>query len=322
MKSPRLGRTGWVLLAFVLVMGIALISSGWDDAALVIGQLSVGKIAALLGLAALHYAIRAWRWHWLVRASGVQTRFSQNLVHLLGGFAMTATPGRLGELIRLRWLKKETGHAFTRLVPIAFADRAIELGSMLLLVLGVLAFGSLGTGSVWILITVTTGLVIVVCQPRLLEVCVLWLWQAVGHRKARLFAKLRRMIHQLRNVMRPTVLVPILVIGVLGWASEGIAFWLLLGWLDTSLPLATATAIFMVAILAGALSGLPGGLGGTEATGVALLVLQAVPFETAVLAILIIRVTTLWFAVLVGMIVLPVAEMRANKKWEEINAAA
>ena len=65
-------------------------------------------------------------------------------------------------------------------------------------------------------------------------------------------------------------------------------------------------------MLSGTLSGLPGGLGGTEATAVALLLLQGVPAETAVLATAIIRVTTLWFAVLIGFIVFPIAEVRAS----------
>jgi uncharacterized protein (TIRG00374 family) len=75
--------------------------------------------------------------------------------------------------------------------------------------------------------------------------------------------------------------------------------------------LAAATAIFLVAVLSGTLSGLPGGLGGTEATAVALLLLQGVAPETAILATAIIRITTLWFAVGIGVLVFPAAEMRA-----------
>lgn len=84
--------------------------------------------------------------------------------------------------------------------------------------------------------------------------------------------------------------------------------WLLLDWLGAQISLPTATAIFLVAILSGALSGLPGGLGGTEATAVALLVLQGVPATLAVLATAVIRVATLWFAVALGFCVMPFAE--------------
>ena len=88
---------------------------------------------------------------------------------------------------------------------------------------------------------------------------------------------------------------------------------LLLGWLGADIALTTATAIFLIAVLSGALSGLPGGLGGTEATSVALLVLQGVPLDVAVLATAIIRVATLWFAVAIGFCVLPFAVAQSEE---------
>ena len=99
---------------------------------------------------------------------------------------------------------------------------------------------------------------------------------------------------------------------MIGWSFEGTAFWLLLGWLGADVSLAAATAIFLIAVLSGALSGLPGGLGGTEATSVALLLLQGVPLETAILATAIIRVATLWFAVGIGFCVLPFVEAKSS----------
>jgi uncharacterized protein (TIRG00374 family) len=66
------------------------------------------------------------------------------------------------------------------------------------------------------------------------------------------------------------------------------------------LPLALAMSIYATSMLAGALSFMPGGLGGAEAVMVALLVWQGMDTGTAVAATLIIRLTTLWFAVVIG----------------------
>ena len=60
-------------------------------------------------------------------------------------------------------------------------------------------------------------------------------------------------------------------------------------------------------MLVGAISVLPGGLGSTEATMVGLLASQGVPFEIAIVATGVVRVTTLWFAVALGLLALPVA---------------
>jgi uncharacterized protein (TIRG00374 family) len=65
-------------------------------------------------------------------------------------------------------------------------------------------------------------------------------------------------------------------------------------------------AIFVCALsmLAGALSFLPGGLGGAEAVMVSLLVLKCMSMPAAIAATVFIRLATLWFAVLIGLVAL------------------
>ena len=103
------------------------------------------------------------------------------------------------------------------------------------------------------------------------------------------------------------------LIGALGWFAEGYAFHLLLVWLGADIGLAKAVAIFIFATLAGGLTGAPGGIGGAEAAMVALLVLEGVPVEVGVPATAIIRVTTLWFAIAIGLVVFPIADRYSMK---------
>ena len=74
--------------------------------------------------------------------------------------------------------------------------------------------------------------------------------------------------------------------------------------LDHPLPMSTAVFIYAFAMLVGALSFLPGGLGGSEAAMIALLSLNGFPEASAVTATLICRLATLWFAVGLGAIFL------------------
>ncbi|WP_425093862.1 lysylphosphatidylglycerol synthase transmembrane domain-containing protein [Tropicimonas sp. S265A] len=308
----RFRRTALALGAFLVVIALAMVLTGWEKAVEALVTLGAMKILALCVLAGGHYVLRALRWHMMVRAGGIPTGAGQNFRHYFGGFAMTATPGRLGELVRLRWLKRETGLGYTRLLPVAFADRAIELGAILLVIVAALGVAGMGAGAAWWVVGVAAAIVWVACTPRLLEAAVVGLWRLTGRRKTRAFARLRRMARDLTPFMRPRVLIPAMALGLVGWGLEGAAFWWLLGWLGADVSLAAATAIFLVAVLSGTLSGLPGGLGGTEAAAVALLLVQGVPADIAILATAIIRVTTLWFAVLIGFFVFPAAEMRAT----------
>jgi uncharacterized protein (TIRG00374 family) len=73
------------------------------------------------------------------------------------------------------------------------------------------------------------------------------------------------------------------------------------------------------AMLVGAISFLPGGLGGVEATMVGLLILIGSTQPLALAATVIIRLTTLWFAVALGLLAL-VAMLRIDQVPEQSSA--
>jgi uncharacterized protein (TIRG00374 family) len=104
-----------------------------------------------------------------------------------------------------------------------------------------------------------------------------------------------------------------LALGLIGWIAEGYAFHLLLVWMGADIGLAKAIAIFTFSTLAGGLTGAPGGVGGAEAAMVALLSLEGIPLDVSIPATAVIRLTTLWFAILIGLAVFPVAERMSNK---------
>ena len=309
--GARMSRAGVLLLVFVALVVLALVATGWKDAVRAVEVVGPAGIAILCALAGLHYLLRAVRWHLIVQSAGLGTTLVQDARHFFGGFALTATPGRVGELVRLRWLARETGRSLGGVLPVALADRAIELASMVLLIAVALAAGGPGSAAAWWLLAVAAALVWIVCRPRILERAILLVARVAPRGRARLFVRLRRVARSIGPFMRAWPFGPALVIGIVGWGIEGFAFWLLLDWMGAGLPLATAAAIFLLAVLAGALSGLPGGLGGTEVTAVTLLVLQGVPADTAVLATAVIRIATLWFAVAIGLAVFPSAERRS-----------
>jgi uncharacterized protein (TIRG00374 family) len=59
--------------------------------------------------------------------------------------------------------------------------------------------------------------------------------------------------------------------------------------------------VYALSMLAGALSFMPGGLGGAEGVMVALLLWQGMGNADAVATTILIRLTTLWFAVCIGL---------------------
>ncbi|MDP9123447.1 MAG: lysylphosphatidylglycerol synthase domain-containing protein, partial [Pseudomonadota bacterium] len=60
-------------------------------------------LPSLLALSLFTYAARYVRWHWLLARAGHATPAFSGFLAYLAGFAFTATPGKVGELVRIRY---------------------------------------------------------------------------------------------------------------------------------------------------------------------------------------------------------------------------
>jgi uncharacterized membrane protein YbhN (UPF0104 family) len=92
------------------------------------------------------------------------------------------------------------------------------------------------------------------------------------------------------------------LLGLVAWTLTSLSFVYLTGHLDLQIPVQQALAIYPLSLLVGAVSMLPGGLGSTETTIVALLSLYTENLSLAVLAAIGIRFSTLWFAIVCGLL--------------------
>lgn len=314
--SRRRGRElafalGLLLVFLAGVAGLAA-ATGWDEVMRHLRELTLLQAALLLALSLVNYLGRGMRWHLFTRALGLGTGALQDIRHFLGGFAMTVTPGRLGELIRLRWLRRETGWAYTRTAPLVLADRASDLAAMGLLLAFALALSAGGIAGAIPVVLIALAGAYIATHPRLLAWCVTRAHRLIG-RWGRIFARIRQAARSLEHFADPRVLLPAITLGMIGWFAEGYALHLLLTWMGADIGLWTAVAIFTFSTIAGGLTGAPGGIGGAEAAMIALLQLQGVPLEVSIPATALIRLTTLWFAILIGLVVLPIAERSAAR---------
>ncbi len=287
-------------------------ATGWQETSAQLTKLGLVQIGVLLALSLVNYILRGLRWHIFARRLGLPTTLVQDLRHFLGGFAMSVTPGRVGELIRMRWLKRETGWAVERTAPLVLMDRAADLAAVAV----ILALGlSLGAGDIAYAAPVAALAMlaaVIATRPALLAGTA-----TLAHRASglfpRLFARIRRAAKSLTAFTSAPLIAAAMALGLVGWLAEGYAYHLLLVWLGADIGFWLAVTIFTFSTLAGSLTGAPGGVGGAEAAMVALLTMKGIPLEVSIPATAIIRVTTLWFAILIGMVVFPLAERHSLK---------
>lgn len=311
---------GGLLVLFVLGFLGLVAATGWQETMAQLRKLTVVEMAVLLALSLVNYLFRAVRWHLFTRRLGLPTKLGQDIRHFLGGFAMSVTPGRVGELIRMRWLKRETGWTFERTAPLVLVDRASDLVAMALILAVGIALSATGIAGAIPVVILALSAAYVATRPRLLAACVTLAYRACGL-WPRLFGRVRQAALSLKEFSNAGVLTIATLLGLIGWLAEGYAFYLLLGWMGADIGFWTAVAIFVFSTLAGGLTGAPGGVGGAEAAMIALLGLQGVPLEVSLPATAVIRLTTLWFAIAIGLVVFPFAERLSKKAQDAVEKA-
>jgi len=307
----RLVAAAFVVLFVAGFAGLAA-ATGWEETLAELAQLSLPELGFLLALSLVNYVARAARWHLLARRLGVPVTPGQSFRHFFGGFAMTVTPGRVGELVRMRWIRRETGWSLDRSAPLVLVDRAADLAAMALILAAALGLSSGAPAGAAAVVALALALAWGVTHPGLLRRVIEAAWRIV-RRAPRLFARARRAARSLQRFQSGPLLVAAFALGIFGWLAEAWAFHLLLGWMGAGLGFWSAAAIFVFSTLAGGLTGAPGGVGGAEAAMFALLVAAGVDAGAALAATAVIRLTTLWFAIGIGIFAFPMAERHSKR---------
>jgi uncharacterized protein (TIRG00374 family) len=229
----------------------------------------------------------------------------------IAGFGLTILPGKVGETIRSVFLKHH-GVSYPESLAAYFSDQFSNLISMLLLAaIGLWAFPQ-AQPVVLMLAVIIAAILIVLQQTKWLQALEVFAVKKLPAKLGKLVGHgIEVVLHSGRCFKLPMLLQG-MVLGLFAWGSEGVAFYYIMHVLGSEMPLQVALFIYAFSMLVGALSFLPGGLGGTEATMVALLMLNNVAQPQAVAATVLIRLATLWFAVALGVIALSIAERRKS----------
>src|SRR4051794_3114172 len=90
-----------MMLAFVAIIVALALFAGLDAVIAHLRQISLRVIVLLLALSTVNYLLRAWRWQLFANGLGLAVPWPRNLLYFVSGFALTATPGKAGEALRL-----------------------------------------------------------------------------------------------------------------------------------------------------------------------------------------------------------------------------
>lgn len=301
--------TGWRFKALILSIVAATVGylafsiwGGWEeviDAFLKIGVL--GTCIALL-LSLVNYGLRFVRWQMYLKHLEHPVQWFPSLRIYLSGFALTTTPGKAGEAFR-GVLLKQHGMPYPVTFAMFLSERLSDLVAIVLLTLLGLSQYPQAQGMVLIGLLGIALVLVAISSKSLLTTAQQWTQERNG-KLFKLLAHLFELLSVARRCHSPRVLIIATLLSLIAWAAEALAFHWVLQWLGVDISLEFAVFIYALSMLVGGLSFLPGGLGSAEAVMIALLILKGMEMPAAVAATVFIRLATLWFAVLIGLLAL------------------
>lgn len=285
---------------------------GWSEVTQAIATVGFQGIVASLALSLVNFGLRFIRWHYYLGLLGHKIPGLHSLWIYISGYALTTTPGKAGEAVRSIFLK-EYGMSYRKSLAAFFSERTSDLiASVLLSTLGIILYreGMYLVACVGLLLI---GGIYVIHHERWLRGLENFARRKLPTRFSDTIEFFLEMILAFRNCYTWKSFSYGLGLGLVAWAAEGVAFYYILQLLHADISLISAIFIYNFALLIGSVSFLPGGLGGAEIAMWQLLLAYGVPNSSTIAATIIIRLTTLWFSVAIGLACLSICTLKREK---------
>lgn len=253
-----------------------------------------------------NYLFRYLKWHYYLRlAGGKRISALTSAKIFIAGLPLAVTPGNVGEALKGVWLDQKGALTVSEGLSVVMAERISDgLGVLLLSTLGVIAYPRYWPAFAGSLVFLLAVIIISQIRPLALR---LLSW---GERLP-IVKKFAEPLHEFYEssyiLLQPRATLVGLALGTISWLGEGAGMYVVLRGLDVPPSLETfsiAVFIFSFSAVIGGASTLPGGLGAAEASLAGMLsLLLGLQAETASAGTLVIRFGTLWFGVILGLLV-------------------
>jgi len=291
----------------VIVYLVITILSGWEELIKNIFRINPLILILAMFLSFVNYIFRFLKWELFTRSLQLKIPLKMNFQIFIAGLSLAITPGKVGEAIRAFLLKETSEVGLSKGLASTFSERLIDLLAVVLLALfGVLVLGSNNSMDyflilVIILIGIVFGVLIFLFDP------LYNFFRRIFFLKP--FVKIGSKVDNFRSdvvvTFRFSIFLGALILGTIGWACEGLGFYIIAHNLGITISLEAAIFIYTISSLLGAISFLPGGLGVVEGSmEIFLATILAINIALAGALIILIRLTTLWFGVALGTIFL------------------
>ena len=265
----------------------------------------------LLLLSLGNYFFRFLKWDYYLSILNIKIKKIDSFSIFMSGLIMSVTPGKMGELMKSYLVKEITGTPMSKTFPVVFVERITDFVSLIFITLigaYVFNFGReiiIGVGIFFLA-------VLLIISNRNIALHVIGLLGKIKF--------LKKHIEGMHNayessylMLRPGPLFYSTIISLISWSFECLGYHIILINFNIEISFLWAAFSYGFATIVGAITMLPGGLGVTEGSLTFMLIRNNFPKDLAVASTFIVRVVTLWFALLVGILSVTFYQNRYGK---------
>jgi len=267
-----------------------------------------------------NFIIRFYKWEYYRKLLNIELKKKVSFLIFMSTFVMSVTPGKMGELLKSYLVREENGTPVSRSAPIIIAERLTDFISVVLLCIAgafVFDYGKnivLGVGIFFI------SCVILISSRKLSLKIISFL------EKLKIFHKVGEKFHEAYESIYTLVKIKPLLIAVsmsiVAWFLECLGLYIILkvysSFTHIDVSIMSAVFIYGFSTIIGSIAMLPGGLGLTEASLTGLMVFLKIPKDVSVASTFIIRIATLWFSVVVGIVSVYFYQKYSHKDLEKL----
>ena len=304
--TPKSGfrvKTSAIITTLVLLFaaaGVLVFSADLRALGAVIGTFDLRYLPPIIALSLVKFVMWYVKWDYYLDRIGVRIpRFDDACIYY-SGFALSLTPGKVGELLRSWLLQERYAVAAERTVPLTLMERVTDACAMA--IIACLTFSSVGSSALPALVVLAFLFLALYLLRRESLVARIFVWSGSVRWLRRTTVVLEDAYASTYSISSARNNTYGIANGLVSWVAEGFVLYLILIALGSPIGLAQAMFIASAAAIVGALSSIPGGLIANELSAIALLRLVGVPTDVATAATLLSRISTLWLGIAIGIV--------------------
>ncbi len=245
-----------------------------------------------------NYSVRFLKWHYYLRKLNVQISVKDSFHIFMSGLIMSVTPGKFGEVMKSYLVKFNTGEAVSRTIPVMIVERITDFYSLLIIALLGAFYFDYGK-AVIIVVTLFFVLLTIVINQKRLSLKIIYSMEKIRFLK-KYVENFRTAYESAYTLLKIKPLYEMTLLSVIAWSLECFAFYLILVNFNLNVSVPWSLFIYAFATIIGSITLLPAGLGVTDGSLTYFIYNISKQMNVAVASTLITRLSTLWFAVLIG----------------------